>query len=179
MTSICTVLKYSHQNHLKTSYWFCLTIKDVFLTWGFFLQSMDATNLDVSHFQSKKKRVRTDFEIQYKYMYWYPVCQKIHLCVAIHVKVFWFNNNLYDLKLVSSVWCVCNLAQSLGIWTGISLYKPSSTCCGLSSCHFLSYCLLASFTPVNRILLGWDTAVHHCVCVVFCVMCKCLWAKVH
>lgn len=59
---------------------------------------------------------------------------------------------------------------SLVIGTGISLSKPSSTCCGLSSCHFLSCCLLTSFTPANRILPGWDTAVHHrvCVCVRLC-----------
>lgn len=68
-------------------------------------------------------------------------------------------------SLVFSAHCVCRSEQGLVIWTGMLLYKPSSTCCGLSFCHFQAYCLLASFTPVNRILLGWVTAVHHCVWV--------------
>lgn len=58
------------------------------------------------------------------------------------------------------VYCVVCLVM----WTGISLYKPSSTCCSLSSCHFLSHWLLASFTLINRILLSCSP-LGVCVCL--------------
>lgn len=55
-------------------------------------------------------------------------------------------------------------AEALMMRTGMLLCKLTNICCGSSSCHVPSCCLLASFTVVNKIPLSQDTAVFTTVC---------------
>lgn len=67
---------------------------------------MDGTDLDVSHFQSKKKRVSTDVKVLDDVLS-FLMHQRSHMSVHDFKSLYVSVNK--QSSLVLSVWCVCNL----------------------------------------------------------------------